>query len=49
MKKPYEKPAMRVVQMHHQPHLLQSTARSVQTKFVNDEDDNWEWDSDGAQ
>ena len=45
MKKQYEKPAICVVQIYYQDHLL--TSSPPKKEFVDDPYDNW--DSDGGQ
>lgn len=46
MKKSYEKPAICVVQIRYQNHLLVDS--QIQSKFV-DDDDYDDWDPDGGQ
>ena len=48
MKKTYEKPAICVVKIRYQNHLLVNSQQQIHSEFVNDyyyED----WDSDGGQ
>ena len=47
MKKIYEKPAIRVVQLRHQTYLL--TGSPVQSQFVDDGYTEDDWDFDGGQ
>ncbi|UKK53273.1 hypothetical protein [Prevotella sp. E2-28] len=50
MKKSYEKPAICVVQIRYQNHLLVDSQTQRKRKFVDDDDyDDDDWDFDGGQ
>lgn len=48
MKKTYEKPAICVVKIRYQNHLLANSQQQIQSEIVNGYDYDY-WDSDGGQ
>lgn len=48
MKKTYEKPAICVVKIRYQNHLLVNSQHQIQSEIVNDYDYEY-WDFDGGQ